>query len=190
MTDYFALLGQPRAPWLDAAELKEAFHRKTLQTHPDVAASNTTGDFALLNEAYQTLQDPKRRLHHLLTLENSPPSSAPQPIPAELADLFPVMGTMTQRANVLFQKMEATSNTLARSLLRREVIQLQAELKTLREKIEILSDESLAHLRQMNSEWARNPAREISVLSELYFRFAYLGRWSAQLDELALKLQL
>ena len=190
MTDHFALLGQPRVPWLDATELKEAFHRKTLQAHPDVATSNETGDFTMLNEAYQTLQDPKRRLHHLLSLENSTPSSAPQAIPAELADLFPVIGTMTQRANVLLQKMEATSNALAHSLLRRELIQVQAELKTLREKIEILSNESLAHLRQMNSEWAKNPAQKISGLSELYFRFAYLGRWSAQLDELALKLEL
>ena len=190
MTDHFALLGQPRLPWLDAAELKEAFHRKTLQAHPDVATSNATGDFAMLNEAYQTLQDPKRRLHHLLSLENAPPSSAPQPIPTELADLFPVIGTVTQRAHLLLQKMEATSNALARSLFRREIIQLQAELKTLREKIGILSNECLAHLRQMNSQWARKPAQQISVLSELYFRFAYLGRWSAQLDELALKLEL
>ena len=38
MTDYFALLEQPRAPWLDPRGLKEAYHRQTLQTHPDTAA--------------------------------------------------------------------------------------------------------------------------------------------------------
>lgn len=190
MTDYFALLDQPRAPWLDPEELKEAFHRKTLHAHPDVAASDAAGDFTTLNEAYQTLQDPKKRLHHLLSLENSTPSSAPQAVPAELGDLFPVIGAVTQRANVLLRKMETASNALARSLLRPELIQVQAELKSLREKIEVLSSESLAQLRSMNSEWARNAAQEIPVLSELYFRFAYLSRWSVQLDELRLRLEL
>jgi curved DNA-binding protein CbpA len=67
MIDYFALLDEPRAPWLEADKLKETYHRKTLQTHPDVharspgaASADTT--FASLNEAYQILQDPRRRL--------------------------------------------------------------------------------------------------------------------------------
>ena len=53
MTDYFALLGQPRAPWLDPAALKEAYHRQTLQSHPDTATPGRESDFAGLNEAYQ-----------------------------------------------------------------------------------------------------------------------------------------
>jgi len=49
MTDYFALLEQPRAPWLDPAELKEVFHRKTLEQHPDAGAAGPENDFAKLN---------------------------------------------------------------------------------------------------------------------------------------------
>jgi curved DNA-binding protein CbpA len=79
MIDCFALLDQPRAPWLDLDELKEAYHKKTLRAHPDAQANRTDetdASFASLNEAYQVLQDPKRRLHHLLSLQGCAPSSA------------------------------------------------------------------------------------------------------------------
>ena len=80
MIDYFALLDQPRAPWLDLDELKNTYYQKTLQAHPDAQTTRARADatdatFASLNEAYQVLQDPKRRLHHLLSLEGAAPSS-------------------------------------------------------------------------------------------------------------------
>ena len=87
MTDYFALLEQPRMPWLDPAPLKEVFHRKTLEQHPDATAAGSEDRFAELNAAYQALQDPKRRLHHLLSLENRAPA-ANQMVPQELQELF------------------------------------------------------------------------------------------------------
>ena len=191
MTDYFALLEQPRAPWLDPASLKEAYHRRTLQTHPDTAATDRTeSGFAELNEAYQTLQDPKRRLHHLLELEGRAPSSAEQTVPQELHDLFPVIGALTQRANLLLERMRAASNALSRSLLKPQLLELQKETTELREKIQALADASLTQLRAINSRWATNPSEEIAALSKLYFTFAYLSRWSAQLDEIAFQLSL
>ncbi len=56
MIDYFALLDQPHAPWLDPDELKNTYHQKTLQAHPDAQASSpgddaTDATFANLNEA-------------------------------------------------------------------------------------------------------------------------------------------
>ena len=104
MTDYFALLEQPRGPWIDPAALKDIYHRKTLQTHPDTAAPGRESDFAELNEAYQALQDPKRRLHHLLSLENCVPSSANQAVPQELQELFLLIGGLSQSGNLLLKK--------------------------------------------------------------------------------------
>jgi curved DNA-binding protein CbpA len=189
MIDYFALLDQPRVPWLDPVSLKEAYHRKTLETHPDTAATRkTTGSFAELNEAYQILQDPKRRLHHLLELEGHAPSSTNQAVPEQLHDLFPAIGALSQRANLLQEKMKTTSNALSMSLLKPEILKLQKETKELREKIQTLSDSSLAQLGLMNVRWMDSPADEIRALSQLYFVFAYLTRWSAQLDEIAFQL--
>ncbi|MDP9005084.1 MAG: DnaJ domain-containing protein [Verrucomicrobiota bacterium] len=193
MTDYFALLNQPRAPWLDPHQLKDAYHRQTLQTHPDTradraGADQTDASFARLNEAYQVLQDPKRRLHHLLSLEGCAPSSADQTVPKQLHNLFPAVGSLTQRANLLLQKIQGTSNALSRSLLKPQLLELQKETTEIRSEIQDLSDASLAELREINTAWPKNSAQQIEDLSNLYFAFAYLTRWSSQLDELAFQL--
>lgn len=191
MTDYFALLDQPRTPWLEPASLKDAYHRKTLQAHPDTAAANNTeGGFAELNEAYRVLQDHKRRLHHLLELEGRVPSSAEQTVPRELHDLFPAIGAVTQRANLFLERMKAASNALSRSLLKPQLLELQKETTDLREKLQALSGASVAQLREINSRWATNPSGELAAVSNLYFTFAYLNRWSAQLDEIGFQLSL
>lgn len=191
MTDYFALLDQPRAPWLDPDSLKEAYHRKTLQTHPDSAAAESAeGDFAELNEAHQILQDPKRRLQHLLELEGQAPASAHQTVPQELQDLFPAIGGLSQRANLFLEKRKGTSNALSRSLLQPQLLELQKETSVLREKLQSLSDSALAELHAVNSRWSTGSPEELATLANLYFIFAYLGRWSAQLDELAFQLSL
>jgi curved DNA-binding protein CbpA len=193
MIDYFALLDQPRAPWLDPDELKEAYHKKTLQMHPDAQtdwAAETDASFANLNEAHQVLQDPKRRLHHLLSLQGCAPSSADQTVPAQLHDLFPRLGALTQRADSLLGEIRATSNALSRSLLKSQILELQNETKEVREEIRNLSDASLAQLREISAVFADNPVEQLGVLSGLYFAFAYLTRWSAQLDEIAFQLSL
>lgn len=195
MIDYFALLDQPRAPWLDSEKLKETYHQKTLQTHPDVhprspgaAASDTP--FASLNEAYQVLQDPKQRLHHLLSLEGAAPSSADQAVPMQLQDLFPKMGELTQRANLLTEKIRSASNALSRSLLKPQVLEVQRGAKEVREIIQGLTDASLDQLREINVAWGTNPTEQIEPLSNLYFAFAYLTRWTKQLEEMTFQLSL
>jgi curved DNA-binding protein CbpA len=187
MTDYFALLEQPRGPWLDPAALKESYHRKTLQSHPDTAGPDRENDFAELNEAYQVLQDPKRRLHHQLDLENFAPSSN-QTIPRELQDLFLLIGASNQRANLLLEKLRTTSNALSRSLLKPQIVELQSEVRGLRDRVRNLDMSSTERLREINSSWQNDRAGQLAELSSLYAYFAYLGRWSAQLDELAFHL--
>jgi curved DNA-binding protein CbpA len=195
MIDYFALLDQPHAPWLDPDKLKNTYHQKTLQAHPDAQTSRPGADatdatFTSLNEAYQVLQDPKRRLQHLLSLSGAAPSSTDQTVPKQLHDLFPEVGALTQRANLLLETIRATSNALSRSLLKPQILEVQNEAKEVRERIQNLSDASLAELRQINAAWAKNRAEQIEGLSNLYFAFAYLTRWSTQLDEMTFQLSL
>jgi curved DNA-binding protein CbpA len=190
MTDYFALLDQPRAPWLDPDALKEVYHRKTLQTHPDAASRSEQIDFAQVNEAYQVLQDPKRRLHHLLSLENAAPPSASQTVPAELQDLFLLISGLNQQANKLLEKIRITSNALSRSLLRPEMIEMQKQVGDLRERVRGLFDAATGELREINLEWQKDRANNLAAFSKLYYTFSYLGRWSAQLDELSFQLSM
>jgi curved DNA-binding protein CbpA len=195
MIDCFALLDQPRAPWLDLEKLKEAFHQKTLHAHPDVQTTRpdskaTDETFTSLNQAYQVLQDPKKRLHHLLSLEGAAPSSTDQTVPSHFHDLFLAIGALTRRVNLLLEKIQASSNTLSRSLLKSQTLQAQSETREVREQIRNMSEAALDQLRQINTAWAKNPAEQIESLSNLYFAFAYLSRWSTQLDEMTFQLSL
>ena len=124
MTDYFALLGQPRLPWLDRAVLKEVYHAKTLQTHPDSGAD--TG-FADLNEAYQVLQDPKRRLRHLLELHQAPPP-ANQPVPPDLQELFLQIGSLNQRIQPLLEKIRKCVQRAGAFAFKRELSPWKVEI--------------------------------------------------------------
>ena len=114
MTDYFALFGQPRSPWLDVEELKQAFHTKTLREHPDAQGEaddrrDAEATFSELNEAYQILRDPKRRLHHLLVLEGMEPSAGAGGIPNEIEDIFPVVATITRKCDDLSERLLVTA---------------------------------------------------------------------------------
>ena len=193
MIDYFALLDQPRLPWLDLDELKNKFHHKTLLVHPDAqkeldATGETDRSFAIVNEGYQVLQDPKRRLHHLLTLEKFAPMSAGQTIPAQLEDLFPAVSALTQRAQSLLEKISATSTALSRSLLQPQIRQLREETEATAGKLEKISGASLTELKASNQTWSPSSPEEVARLSNLYYTFAYLTRWMAQLDKILFQL--
>lgn len=188
MTDYFALLDQPRAPWLDLAALREVYHRKTLESHPDTTASGDQNDFAHINEAYQVLHDPKRRLHHLLSLENAMPASASQSVPPELQDLFLLIGELNQGANQLVERKRTASNALSRSLIEPQLADVRTQVGDLHHRVRQLLEAATDELREINSTWEKNPADQFAALSKLYSTFSYLGRWSAQLDELAFQL--
>jgi curved DNA-binding protein CbpA len=191
MTDYFALLNQPRSPWLDPEKLKEVYHEKTLRWHPDVQPSGgETSLFSSLNEAYQTLQDPKRRLHHLLGLQGCAPSSAPVAVPAHLHDLFPKVGAVTQRTNQLLDKLAVASNALSRSLLERDVLSSRTEIDELLTKLRQLYEGVITQLPGLGAAWSINPDPPIDPLTALYHELAYLTRWIAQVEELQLRLSL
>jgi len=187
MTDHFAMLEQPRLPWLDREALKDVYHAKTLQTHPD---SGADAGFANLNEAYQVLQDPKRRLQHLLELHEAPHPAANQTVPADLQELFLQIGDLNQRIQPTLEKIRAASNELSRSLLKGGVLSMRKEIAGLREKVGSMSAAAEEHLKEINSTWRAGPGEQIDVLQDLYLRFAYLGRWSEQLDELAFQVSL
>ncbi len=45
-------------------------------------------------------------------------------------------------------------------------------------------------LREINPRWGSDRDTQIALLTNLYLKFAYLGRWSEQLDEIAFQLSL
>jgi len=180
MKDYFALFDQPRAPWLDPASLKDVFHRKTLEYHPD-ASGSASDTFAELNEAYQALQDPKRRLQHLLELQGAPPSRAAESVPNELHELFLRISEWNQRARNLLEKIRGQSSAIERSLLKSRLLEIQQAIENLRHEVRDLTETANAELKQIEPT-------QLDLIAGFHSRFAYLGRWTEQLDELAFQL--
>jgi curved DNA-binding protein CbpA len=184
MIDYFALLQQPRRPWLDPEALKEKYHALTKAAHPDRPFSaNPDSDFANINEAYRVLLDPKLRLDHFLKLEGTPPAFHTN-VPEQIADVFLEIGTLIQETDRLLAK-SATTTALSKALLRPEILEKQNLTANLLEKLETMYADALKELKLLDQAWTSASKGETapSELSALSSRFAYLARWIAQLQE-------
>jgi curved DNA-binding protein CbpA len=187
MIDYFALLQQPRRPWLDPQKLKETYQQLTLVSHPDRqsknADSNDPGtDFTAVNEAYRVLTNPKFRLQHLLSLEGHIPITD-ESAPGDLMELFSETGTLIREIDRLLEKLRDTNNALSASLLRSDILDRQKRAKDLLDKLKALYNGALQELRILDEAWLNEPQAVVTQLDELYRRFAYLTRWTDQLEE-------
>lgn len=188
MTDYFALLGQPRRPWIDAEKLKQAFHQKTLQAHPDAQRANgDSGEaeaaFAAINDAYQVLQDPKRRLQHLLALHGDTGKSSAAVAPADLEELFPQIAALTQELARTSEQAAAATSALGRSLLKPQLLQVRQRLSDMLELLLSWKANADAALQEIDNEWTNEGGEQLPRLRELYVRYSYLQRWIGQLEE-------
>jgi len=183
MTDYFALFEQPRRPWLDPEELKQVFHQKTLETHPDAQTEPGENEtFTQLNEAYQVLREPKRRLQHLLSLEKSAPATKNVPVPANIEQLFPVVAALMQEMDGLVQKL-ASASALSRSLVRPELLKTAGKARQMQAALTQLHDKAVAELRELSQSWLPGRMNHETELHSLYLQFAYVTRWLGELEE-------
>src|SRR5438067_3057525 len=128
MTDHFAVLGQPRRPWLDLDQLKARYQGLTFALHPDrQKQQEDEREFSVVTEAYRMLSNPRARLQHLLILEDDhPPAAKTSNVPNELADIFMETAALIQQIDSHRQKRDQTSTALGKSVLQAETAQLQA----------------------------------------------------------------
>ena len=186
MTDFFALLGEERRPWLDPERIKATYHRLSREWHPDQQSGGApTHDFAALNTAQQTLGDPKSRVRHLLTLEYPETSvSGPSAVPTALADLMFPLQALLADANAFLTRKNAATNELSRALMAGDGFLLQEKIEERLEGIENRLASLLDELRRFDEErWEDRPPDAGTALLGFYHGFAYLGRWSGQLRE-------
>ncbi len=177
------MLGEERRPWLDLATLKQKYQKLALALHPDTRPKgHDADDFAVIIEAHRVLTEPRLRLRHLLQLEGVQ-SEGKQPVPHDLADFFPRLAKVLQQTDALLAKSATATNALGKSLLRAEVVQQQAAIKTNIVDLQQLEDESLADLRDLNDSWRRDRPATLRRLQEIHQRLAYLTRWLQQLRE-------
>jgi curved DNA-binding protein CbpA len=168
MTDYFALLGEARRPWLDPEKLKEKYFSLARAASAD----------AELNEAFRILSDPKLRLHHLLTLEGAE-LTAGRPVPPSVAELFWNSGTLLREVERWLLRNQAAGSTLARALLQPERGKLEQRLGKLEEQLRATYQAELAQLPRGEIDWPN----EMSRMVERYDSIAYFTRLLEQTAE-------
>lgn len=186
MTDYFALLGQPRHPWLDPDILKDAFHRLAATLHPDATGSGDDAAFSELNSAYSALRDPALRLRHLLELEHPGALATAREIPAGLADLFMRIGGARRRLDAFLERERAADSALARAMLAAEKRHIRADWSELKTTVDAAHSTELDRLQTLDQSGSASGEK----LAGLHQQFAYLSRWTAQIREATLALDL
>jgi curved DNA-binding protein CbpA len=186
MIDYFALLQQPRRPWLEPEGLKEKYHQLTIATHPDrQSPENPSLDFGNVNEAYRVLSDPRLRLQHFLALENVAPNTGA--VPETLADVFLETGTFVQEIDRLLAR--SASNALSKAMMRPEILDKQKLIAEPLEKLKGMYATALQELQVLDLAWIA-AGKVPSELSELSSKLAYLTRWIGQLEEQQFRLSI
>lgn len=194
--DYFALLDEPRRPWIDPDSLKKKFLEFSARLHPDRLHQANEADkqaaqqrYTQLNAAYNCLRDPKDRLRHLLKLLGTELDGIQQ-IPPDLMDVYMEVSRICRNADsLLAEKAKATSPLLQVQMFQRsqaladEVRAFQQGLTSRREKL-------IAELQQIDAIWHlpaddRSPGQSESLrrLEVLCLLFGFFDRWSAQLQE-------
>jgi hypothetical protein len=199
MPDYFALLSEPRRPWLDPDLLKQKFLARASDAHPDRVhnageseKAEVTRRYAQLNAAFNCLAEPKLRLLHLLELELGAKPKDIQTIPTGLADLFAEVANNCRSADgFLAEKSQATAPLVQVQLFERGQDWVE-KLNVLQRKLNELREKLTGELKALDVQWLSADAasrREIlPKLEELYRLFGYFNRWNNQIQERVVQL--
>lgn len=204
MTDNFALLLEPRLPWIDAEMLKQKFFPLSAPFHPDRVHRGTDTEklsanqrYAELNAAYNCLREPKERLLHLLELELGKKPSDIQKIPPGTMDLFVEVGQTCRDADAFLVERSKVTSPLLKVQLFERGHEWTDKLNALQRKINFKRDELATELRELNPIWQNAPpigspdrvaALPLERLEQIYRIFSYIARWSEQLQERVVQL--
>jgi DnaJ-domain-containing protein 1 len=198
MTDYFALFNEPRRPWLDSELLKEKFLALSATVHPDRVHNLGEAERAAaqeryteLNTAYNSLREPKERLHHLLELEHGALPKDIQRIPSELMDLSLEVGQACREADAfLAEKAKVTSPLLQVTYFERGQ-EFVDKLQGVRQRVIALNNRLIEELREIDAAWQSTATPRSALLQrleQLYRLFSYFARWTAQTQERVVRL--
>jgi len=195
MTDNFALLNEPRRPWLDAEGLKAKFLVRSAEVHPDRVHQSTEADklvanqrYTELNAAYQCLREPRSRVRHLLELELGAKPSDLTNVPDDLMELFFSVGKIFREVDTLLaEKSRATSPLLQVQIFERGQDWVE-RLGALREKISARREILIGELQAVDVGWAAAPLKPTDALLRIWRLLSFYDRWLAQIQERVVQL--
>lgn len=179
MDDAFTLLGLSRRPWLDPAAVRTAFQQRARVLHPDSAAGDAEA-FAALNSAQRTLTVPAARLR--LLLGDAPIPAAPPDIEMGFR-----LGAFLREADKALADHEAARTPLDRALAAGELARVRRTAAELTAAVATHQTEAERQLRALDAAW---PAVAAESLAALAGAFTFLDRWTTQLRERTLALEI
>jgi DnaJ-class molecular chaperone len=185
----FALFDLEPAPLIDLAALKERFARETSESHPDRFAQSAEAErlaaetrYTTLNQAYQTLIEPRARLLALYEMTKGAKPSDIQRIPPGTMDLFKEVGEICQRLDTFLEIKRAKTGRLERAGLMAEELTLQDALVEVRMKLEEFAAKVETELAALDARW-RAGDKDLGVLEAVYRKYSYVSRWRQLLEE-------
>jgi DnaJ-domain-containing protein 1 len=196
VSDYFALLNEPRRPWLEPDVVGQKFLTVSSAVHPDRVHASGEAERAAaqaryveLNAACQCLREPKDRLRHLLELEHGSPADEVQRIPTELMDWSLQVGRLCREADGLLAEKARTTSPLLQVQCFERGQELTERLQALQRRISDRHDRLIQELKAVDADWDAalsgtvERADLLRRLEDLYRLFSYFGRWQGQISE-------
>ncbi|MBV8212753.1 MAG: hypothetical protein JOZ08_05955 [Verrucomicrobia bacterium] len=183
MIDFFAVFGLEPRPVIDAGVLGNLFASKSKTSHPDRAAD---GDFATLNQAFNTLRDPASRILHLLALSGEEPQM--KAASAGVSAWFGKMATGLQRFDRMFQPLSQETSSLLRAIKIREAQSILADLENISEGLTSEKEGLLQTMAQIDARWPSDRAEDRYSLAQIACDLRFVEKWLAQINERRLRL--
>lgn len=202
MTDYFALLDEPRRPWLDPDQLRQKFLNLSTRVHPDRTHSLAEGErkkaqdtYAEFNAAYTCLRAPKDRLRHLLELELGRNPDDIQRIPSAMMELMLEIGQACRATDVFLEEREKLKSPLLK-VKSFEHSQAETEkLSGIQQRIGAQRGLVIAAVKEIDEQWEATHSPNsnarvdpLSRLEESYRLLSYFDRWIGQIQERLVRL--
>jgi hypothetical protein len=177
VTDFFALFGEGRRPWLDPDKLKEKYFSLARERPAD----------AELNEAFRVLSDPRLRLRHFLELEGTN-LKASRDVPPALADLFWNAGMILGEIEGWGRRKSEAWSALTQAVLGAERTRLETRLKDLEQELTSNFEAEVTRLRSTTISEPISP-NELRELVLRHDALAYLSRLREQVQEKSFQLR-
>lgn len=195
--DAFALLGFPRRPWLEAAEVRGRFIRASAEVHPDrvhgadAAARAAAQDaYTAVNAAQRTLSAPRLRAEHLLELETGAKPAGIQRVPADVMALFTDLAALLRETDQHQARLAAATSPLVRAGHFGAGLDLTTRVQAALAEVQAAAAAAETALKELNPAWAaadglageaRRAALPLAALEEPFRRLVFLDRWAGQL---------
>jgi curved DNA-binding protein CbpA len=193
VTDYFALLNEPRRPWLDPDSLKQKFLLLSAEVHPDRVHQASQEErqtaqerYTTLNSAYTCLREPKERLRHLLELETGSKAADVQNVPAGLMEQFMDVSAACREADSLVAEKKGLTSPLLKAQLFGRGQDNVEKLMSLQQRFHGSVEALLGELKGIDLRWSDSSAERAQLLPrlrEIAELLSYFSRWNAQLQE-------